>query len=228
MQASHPLLTLRYVGALCNELLWCAQERELQADLQQLLAQLVMGAGQPGGPPALSPAVQQTAKRVLGHSCAVASFSPADSAQLQLLSWLADAQVFTISCNASFVIAKVETRPLCYAFHRTDRTLRAVSGRSVYAQDASEDCAEQLSRLTCNLWFAWHQHVWGQAMQPPVVLAGSQLSSSTAGLSAMVQRVISGERTPLAERAGKALQLRLASRHLSRLGSLSSHATTPP
>ena len=99
MQASHPLLTLRYVGALCNELLWCAQERE-----------------QPHGPPALSPAAQQTAKRVLGHSCAVASFGPADSAQLQLLSWLADAQVLTISCNVSFVIAKVETQPLCYAF----------------------------------------------------------------------------------------------------------------
>ena len=95
-------------------------------------------------------------------------------------------------------------------------------------QDVSEDCAEQLSRLTCNLWFAWHQHVWGQAVQPPDAPAGSQLSSSTAGLGAMVQRIVSGERAPLAERAGKALQLRLASRHLSRSVSMSSHATSSP
>ena len=95
-----------------------AQERELQADLQQLLAQLVVGAGQPQGLLALPPAVQQAAKRVLGHSCAVASFSPADSAQLQLLSWLADAQVLTISCNVSFVI---DSRPNHCATHFTEQ-----------------------------------------------------------------------------------------------------------
>ena len=99
VSVSYALLRLHYVGALCNELWGCVQERELQADLQQLLAQLVAGAGQPQGLPALLLAVQQTAKRVLGQSCAVASFSPADSAQLQLLSWLADAQVLTLSCN---------------------------------------------------------------------------------------------------------------------------------
>ena len=125
---SHALLMLHYVGAPCNELLWCAQERELQADLQQLLAQLVVGAGQPHGPPALPSAVQQTAKRVLGHSCAVASFSPADSAQLQLLSWLADAQVSTMT--RSFVTARVEAQPLCYTIHRTDSTLDAISGET--------------------------------------------------------------------------------------------------
>ena len=73
---------------------------------------------------------------------------------------------------------------------------------------------EQLPRLAHNLWHAWHQHSWSSAARQQAV---SQLSASRAGLSAMVALVLTGERTPLAERGGKALQLRLTARHLSRL-----------
>ena len=79
--------------------------------MQQLLAQLGTGAGRAQGPPSLPPAVHSAARSMLGHSCAVASFSPADSAQLQLLSWLADAQV---SRNA--ITASISFQPFCYAF----------------------------------------------------------------------------------------------------------------
>ena len=65
--------------------------------------------------------------------------------------------------------------------------------------------------LMHNMWYAWHQHVWH---------AGRALPAGMAALTGMVQRVLSGERTPLAERAGKALQLRLAARHLSRSAAL--------
>ena len=65
--------------------------------------------------------------------------------------------------------------------------------------------------LMHNMWYAWHQHVWH---------AGRVMPAGMAVLTGMVQRVLSGERTPLAERAGKALQLRLAARHLSRSAAL--------
>ena len=111
---------LHHVIALCEELWGFVQERELQADLQQLLAQLVVGAGQPQGLPALLPAVQQTAKRVLGLSCTVASFSPADSAQLQLLSWLADLQVIAVSCSATTAKVSSLIPVLCHSQERTE------------------------------------------------------------------------------------------------------------
>ena len=65
--------------------------------------------------------------------------------------------------------------------------------------------------LMHNMWFACHQHDWS---------AGRAMPAGMAALTSMVQRILSGERTPLAERAGKALQLRLAARHLSRSASL--------
>lgn len=61
--------------------------------------------------------------------------------------------------------------------------------------------------LMHNLWHTWHQNVWS---------AGRVLPAGSATLTAMVQRILSRERTPLAERAGRALQLRLSARHLSR------------
>ena len=65
--------------------------------------------------------------------------------------------------------------------------------------------------LMHNMWYALHQHVWN---------TGQVLPAGMAALTSMVQRVLSGERTPLGERAGKALQLRLAARHLSRSAAL--------
>ena len=61
--------------------------------------------------------------------------------------------------------------------------------------------------LMHNMWHAWHQQVWH---------AGRGLPAGRAALTAMVQRILSAGRTPLTQRAGKALQLRLAARHLAR------------
>lgn len=71
----------------------------------------------------------------------------------------------------------------------------------------SQEGLEQLPRLTHNLWYTWHQHVWATRQV---------LSAGRAELSSMVEHIMTSERTPLAERAGKALQLRLGARHLSR------------
>ena len=92
---------------------------------------------------------------------------------------------------------------------------QAPQENSLVPQDLpSEATLEQFPKLAHNLWHAWHQHSWSSAARQQGV---SQLSASRAGLSAMVALVLTGERTPLAERGGKALQLCLAARHLSRL-----------
>lgn len=129
-------------------------------------------------------------------------------------------------CSNGLVAFSVCHCPVRWAHHqcrccpsRQSRHVTCLKQACMCLQGAPGGLLEQAPRLAHNLWFAWHQHVWGAGHLPSAKggPALGQLSASSAGLGAMVTLIMTGQRTPLAERAGKLLQLRLAARHLSRL-----------